>query len=58
MAIGQAAPSFTAFAAGRGAAYTVLDIIARVPEIDSLSKDGLRPVELEGALSFKDVHFA
>jgi len=58
MAIGQAAPNLTSFAAGRGAAYIVMSIIARVPEIDSLSKEGLRPVELEGALAFKDVHFA
>jgi len=57
MAIGQAAPSFASFAAGRGAAYTVLETIGREPEIDSLSEVGQQPESLQGRLSFHDVKF-
>lgn len=57
MAIGQAAPSIATMAAGRGAAYTIFEVIARTPEIDSLSETGIRPDKIDGALRFKGVQF-
>ena len=58
MAIGQAAPNIATMAAGKGAAAKIFEVIARTPEIDSLSEEGVRPETIEGGLSFKDVHFS
>jgi ATP-binding cassette subfamily B (MDR/TAP) protein 1 len=58
MALGQAGPNMSAFAAGRGAAVGVFKVLDRVSAIDSLSEDGLRPETVTGRIEFKNVRFA
>eukprot|EP00123_Amoebidium_parasiticum_P013463 comp21970_c0_seq1/m.31708 comp21970_c0_seq1/g.31708 ORF comp21970_c0_seq1/g.31708 comp21970_c0_seq1/m.31708 type:complete len:1325 (-) comp21970_c0_seq1:487-4461(-) len=57
MAIGQAAPSFTAFAVAKGAAYHLFEVIARKPAIDSLATEGKILDHVEGDISFEHVDF-
>ena len=40
MSLGQAAPSLSAIAGGRGAAVNIFAVIDREPKIDSLSEEG------------------
>ncbi|XP_053465061.1 ATP-dependent translocase ABCB1 isoform X1 [Nycticebus coucang] len=56
--IGQASPSVEAFANARGAAYEVFKIIDNKPNIDSYSKNGHKPDNIEGNLEFRNVHFS
>lgn len=55
--MGLTSPHTESFAAARGAAYSVFDIIARKPTIDSLSEEGEKPSEFVGNMKLKDVHF-
>ena len=57
MGLGQAAPSFTALAAARGAAYEIFKTVDRVPDIDTLSETGEKPQEIKGDISFKGIFF-
>ena len=43
---------------GRQAALTILNVIDRVPPIDSSSPSGLKPATCDGALELRGVHFA
>ena len=55
--IGQSAPYAEALATSRSAAGRVYQVIARVPDIDSSSKEGRKPARLEGNIKFENVHF-
>ena len=57
MALGQGAPNVAAFATARGAAWKIFETIGRVPEIDTLSDEGLKPTSLDGNIEFDQVHF-
>lgn len=57
MSLGQAVPSLTAMASGRGAATEIFKVIERTPAIDSLSEEGLRPEAVEGEIRLDNVHF-
>ena len=48
----------TKWSAARQAAAKVLDIINRLPAIDSFSEEGLKPSECRGEIEVKDVVFA
>ncbi|KAH9260236.1 hypothetical protein BASA81_001405 [Batrachochytrium salamandrivorans] len=56
-AIGQAAPSLTALAAGRGAAYELFKVLDRKPEIDATSTEGQVLTTCRGELKFENVSF-
>ncbi|KCV69523.1 hypothetical protein H696_03944 [Fonticula alba] len=57
MSIGTAAPNFATLAQGLGAAYDIFNVIDRVPEIDNLSDEGLKPEGVVGNIEFRDIHF-
>lgn len=57
MGIGQAAPSFAAFAAARGAAPRVYDVIDRASVIDPLAEEGATLDSVAGKISFEGVTF-
>jgi ATP-binding cassette, subfamily B (MDR/TAP), member 1 len=57
MSIGQASPSFAAFAAARGAAPRVFQIIDRQSSIDPLAENGEILPEVHGKLAFESVMF-
>ena len=54
---GQAIPFLESLAVARAAAYSIYQIIDRVPSIDSSSTGGLRPTAVQGNIQFQDVHF-
>nr|4M1M_A Chain A, Multidrug resistance protein 1A [Mus musculus]4M1M_B Chain B, Multidrug resistance protein 1A [Mus musculus]6UJN_A Chain A, ATP-dependent translocase ABCB1 [Mus musculus] len=56
--VGQASPNIEAFANARGAAYEVFKIIDNKPSIDSFSKSGHKPDNIQGNLEFKNIHFS
>lgn len=58
MAIGQASPNIATFAAGRGAAAVIFEVIDRASEINSLSEEGLVPERVQGSIKFDNVGFA
>ncbi|XP_020276588.1 ABC transporter B family member 4-like isoform X1 [Asparagus officinalis] len=58
LALGQASPCITAFAAGRAAAYKIFKIINRKPEIDGSNPSGKKLNDIYGDLEFKDVYFS
>ncbi|KAH9637264.1 hypothetical protein HF086_006908 [Spodoptera exigua] len=51
-------PHAEVFAAARGAASSIFQLIDRVPLIDSLQKGGLTPRRVIGEISLEDVHFS
>ncbi|XP_044280567.1 ATP-dependent translocase ABCB1 [Varanus komodoensis] len=55
--IGQVTPNLEAFAAARGAAYAIFNIIDNQPKIDSFSEAGYKPDHIKGNLNFQNVHF-
>lgn len=55
--MGLCSPHTEAFAAARGAAQSVFEIIARQPAIDSLAEDGDKPEKVSGDMKLTDVHF-
>eukprot|EP01134_Creolimax_fragrantissima_P003938 CFRG3938T1 len=56
-ALGQAAPSITAFAEGCGTAHYIFSVIDRTPDINNLSTEGEIPTECKGNISFENVVF-
>ncbi|KNC84946.1 hypothetical protein SARC_02838 [Sphaeroforma arctica JP610] len=56
-ALGQAAPSLTAFATGRGTAHYIFSIIDREPAINNLSTTGIVPKTCNGNIKFDNVEF-
>ncbi|CAM6099091.1 unnamed protein product [Calypogeia fissa] len=57
MALGQASPSVTAMAAGKGAAYKIFEVIKRVPVIDISDDSGLVPDKVKGDVELRGVDF-
>ena len=55
--IGQSAPYAEALATARSAAGKIYRVIDRLPAIDSSSKEGKRPVSLQGNIKFENVLF-
>ncbi|GJP32663.1 hypothetical protein CLOM_g17270 [Closterium sp. NIES-68] len=60
MSLGQASPSFAAFASGQAAAFKIFQVIQRIPPIDSSSPAGETPPdsEVKGELELQEVVFA
>ncbi|CAL1536088.1 unnamed protein product [Lymnaea stagnalis] len=56
--LGLAAPAFVIVTAGRGAAYSIYQILDRKSEIDSSSTVGLKPATMTGRIQFKGLHFS
>ncbi|XP_049809966.1 ATP-dependent translocase ABCB1-like isoform X1 [Schistocerca nitens] len=54
---GMSSPFIEAFSTARGAAAKVFAVIDRKSPIDSLSEEGERPSDVNGDVSFQDVHF-
>lgn len=57
MNFGMATPYIENFAGACGAAKTVFSVIDTVPKIDAMSDDGEKPTNIQGSITFKDVHF-
>ncbi|CAH1796934.1 unnamed protein product [Owenia fusiformis] len=57
VAIGQAAPNLQNIGTARGAAYTIYNIIDRIPPIDSSSEAGTKPSGIKGNIEIKNLHF-
>merc|ERR1712106_55546 len=55
--IGQSAPYAEALATARSAAGKIYRIIDRVPDIDSSSKEGIKPKTLDGFIKFDNIFF-
>ncbi|ESO91246.1 hypothetical protein LOTGIDRAFT_153678 [Lottia gigantea] len=58
MALGSASPHASAVATAKGAAAVVLDVINRVPPIDSTSELGTKPDRVNGKIDFVGVDFS
>lgn len=58
VSIGQAGPSFQAFASAQGAAPRIFDVIERKSEIDPLDDAGDTIPNLKGDISFQNVNFS
>lgn len=56
--LGNAAPSLQEFAVARGAAAFVFQVIDRIPPVDTLSEQGVKPKSMSGSVQFKKVAFA
>lgn len=56
-AIGQSAPSISAFTNGRTAAADLYEVIDRKPAIDGKSEEGLKPQGIKGDIKFENVAF-
>lgn len=46
-----------AFSMAKGAGARIFSVIDRVSPINNFSKDGKRPEQMNGNISFRDVHF-
>jgi len=57
MNFGMTSPFIEAFAIAKGAGAKVFSVIDRVSPINSWSTDGKYPEQMEGNISFRDVHF-
>ncbi|XP_019704737.1 ABC transporter B family member 9 [Elaeis guineensis] len=57
IALGQASPSVSAFAAGKAAAYKMFETINRRPEIDASDMSGIVLEDIKGDIDLKDVYF-
>lgn len=55
--LGIAAPYLEIFATAKGSAAVIFSIIDRPSKINTFSKDGLTPDNVEGNFEFKNVHF-
>lgn len=51
-------PHAEVFAAARGAAASIFQLIDREPKIDSLNNSGLSPRRVIGDITIEDVHFS
>jgi len=57
MNLGMTSPFIEAFSIAKGAGAKVFSVIDRVSPINSWSTDGKCPEQMEGNISFRDVHF-
>lgn len=57
MNFGMSSPYIEAFSIAMGAGAKVFSVIDRVSPINSWSEDGKRPKQMNGNISFTDVHF-
>ena len=55
MSIGQASPSITSFASGRGAATKIFEMIDRKSKINPLNDSGGKPSFVSGQIEFKNI---
>ncbi|GAA6011881.1 hypothetical protein JCM10207_003417 [Rhodosporidiobolus poonsookiae] len=55
--IAQVAPTMQTIAKAAGAAVEIFNTIDRIPSIDSLAEEGLKPEKVEGLIELKDVQF-
>lgn len=55
--LGLTLPHLEAFNVARASATSIFAVIARKPEIDSLSDSGIKPVTLRGEMIFSNIHF-
>uniref|UniRef100_A0A336LJ59 ABC-type xenobiotic transporter n=1 Tax=Culicoides sonorensis TaxID=179676 RepID=A0A336LJ59_CULSO len=55
--LGLTLPHLEAFNVARASAASIFSVIARKPEIDSLSQDGVKPELLKGNITFSNIHF-
>ncbi|XP_020585098.1 ABC transporter B family member 4-like isoform X2 [Phalaenopsis equestris] len=58
IALSQASPCVSAFAAGQAAAYKMFETIQRKPEIDSYDNNGIVLENIKGDIELKDVYFS
>ncbi|KAF7802891.1 ABC transporter B family member 11-like [Senna tora] len=58
LALGQASPSLSAFAAGQAAAIKMFETIKRKPEIDACETSGLQLEDIHGDIELKEVCFS
>ncbi|XP_008776904.2 ABC transporter B family member 9-like isoform X2 [Phoenix dactylifera] len=58
IALGQASPSVSAFAAGKAAAYKMFETINRKPEIDASDMSCVVLEDIKGDIDLKDVYFS
>ncbi|XP_057550673.1 ABC transporter B family member 4-like [Amaranthus tricolor] len=58
MSLGQASPSFSAFAAGQAAAYKMFETINRKSDIDPYDPNGKVLDDIHGDIELKDVFFS
>ncbi|VDL66894.1 unnamed protein product [Nippostrongylus brasiliensis] len=57
-AIGQAGTHFSVIGTAAGATSALYEVIDKIPEIDSYSKEGERPHSLKGRVTVSDLKFA
>lgn len=57
MNLGISSPLIEVFGIAKGAGAKVFSIIERVPEINTLSESGIQPSEIQGNITFENVHF-
>ncbi|KAG0367828.1 Multidrug resistance protein 1 [Mortierella sp. AD032] len=57
MSIGNVGPNIASFGKAQAAAFTIFNIIDRVPAIDSSDPSGLKPGKLQGHIIVKSVNF-
>lgn len=55
--MGYAAPHLEAFAAAKGAASSIFDVIERVPKIDPFSQEGKILPDTKGEIQLKNIVF-
>lgn len=55
--LGLTLPHLEAFNVARASAASIFSVIARKPEIDSLSDEGVKPITLKGDIIFSNIHF-
>lgn len=55
--LGLTLPHLEAFNVARASAASIFAVIARKPEIDSLSDEGVKPTHLRGDITFSNIHF-
>ncbi|CAI4229418.1 unnamed protein product [Auanema sp. JU1783] len=58
MALGQVGPQFAVIGTSIGAAASLLSIIERTPDIDSLSPSGKKPNDMKGYVKLENVFFS
>lgn len=57
MSIGQCGPQLSAVAEAKGAAAKLIEIVTRIPAIDSEDQSGEKLEHVQGKIEFKDVSF-
>jgi ATP-binding cassette subfamily B (MDR/TAP) protein 1 len=57
MNFGMSSAYIEAFSIAKGAGAKVFSVIDRISPISSWSEDGKRPEQMNGNISFRDIHF-